>query len=106
MQTSYIYIIGSNKPPYKVGISKNLNRRLRNLQTGYPYPLQIHHTIETDISQTKLFETILHRNLKHYKTNGEWFDISLNDLKLQLDFVLIRYGEEPNLRMLVKEKLT
>ena len=106
MQTSFIYIIGSKNPPYKVGISKNPNRRLRNLQTGHPYPLQIHHIIETNISQTKLFETILHRNLKHYKTNGEWFNMELTNLKLQLEFVLIRYGDEPNLKMLIKERLT
>ena len=105
MQTSFIYIIGSNKPPYKVGISKNPNRRLKNLQTGHPYPLQIHHLIETNINKTKLLETIIHRNLKFHKTNGEWFDMSLQNLKLQVEFVLIRYGEEENLSILVKERI-
>ena len=105
MQTSFIYIIGSDKPPYKVGISKNPNKRLKNLQTGHPYPLQIHHIVETNIIQTKLLETVIHRNLKFYKTNGEWFNMSLQNLKLQVEFVLIRYGDEQNLPMLVRERL-
>ena len=64
MTTSYIYVIGSDNPPYKVGISRDPVRRLKALQTGHPYPLQLHYTKETDCCKTKLLEQVIHRHLK------------------------------------------
>lgn len=102
MSISYIYIIGGANPPFKVGISRTPERRLKSLQTGYPYPLQLHYIKETDISKTKLLEQVIHRHLKMHKTNGEWFDMNLNDLKLQVDYAIMRYGEDPILKSLLK----
>lgn len=102
MKTSFIYVIGSNNPPYKVGISKDPNRRLKNLQTGHPYPLEIHLLKETDVAKTKLLETVIHRHLKLYKTNGEWFNLSLEDIKLEVEFAIIRYGEDPILKSMLR----
>ena len=99
---SFIYIIGGSAPPYKVGISKNPNKRLKSLQTGYPFPLQLYYTKETDICMTKLLETVIHRHLKLYKTNGEWFDINLADLILDVEYAIMRYGEDPILKSLLK----
>lgn len=105
MNVSYIYIIGGDSPPYKVGISKNPKKRLKSLQTGSPYPLTIHSLTETCITKTKLLETVIHRHLKHYRTNGEWFNVPLEDLKLEIDFAIIRYGDDPILRSLVKHNM-
>jgi len=105
MDKSYIYIIGSDNPPYKVGISKDPNRRLRNLQTGHPYPLKIHLLKETDVSRTKLLETVIHRHLKFYKTSGEWFDVNLENLKLDVEYALMRYEDDPSLEFRLNEKL-
>jgi hypothetical protein len=102
MMTSFIYIIGATEPPYKVGISRDPNRRLKSLQTGYPYPLKLHYTKETDICKTKLLETVIHRHLKLYKTTGEWFNVKLDDLILDVEFAVIRYGEDPILKSLLK----
>lgn len=95
---SYLYIIGSDQPPYKVGISKNPDARLKALQTGHPYPLKIHHRIETPANRTKLLETAIHRNLKHNRQTGEWFDLPLERLLLEVEFVMIRYGEDASLK--------
>jgi len=103
--TSYIYIIGSDKPPYKVGISKNPQRRLRDLQTGHPYPLAIHSIVETPTSNNKLLESIIHRNLKHLRTSGEWFDIPLEVLKLEVEFVMIRYSEDSTIRTRITQNI-
>ena len=105
MAVSYIYIIGGNTPPYKVGISKNPQRRLKNLQTGSPYPLKIHSLTETCITKTKLLETVIHRHLKFKRTSGEWFDVPLEDLKLEIDYAIIRYGEDPILKSLLKHNM-
>ena len=102
MTTSFIYIIGSDKAPYKVGISRDPNKRLKSLQTGYPFPLQLHYSKATDICKTKLLETVIHRHLKMHKTNGEWFDVVLKDLILDVEYAIMSYGEDPILKSLLK----
>lgn len=105
MTTSFIYVIGGIDPPYKVGVSRDPARRLKSLQTGYPYPLQVHYSKATEICKTKLLEQVIHRHLKMYKTNGEWFDITLDKLILDVDFVVLRYGDDPILKSLLKAHL-
>lgn len=105
MTTSYIYVIGAEGPPYKVGISKNPERRLKSLQTAFPYKLKLHVKKSTEIAKVKLLETIIHRNINNYRTNGEWFDIDLSNLLLEIDFALIRYEDDPLLNTLAKDKI-
>lgn len=105
MTVSFIYIIGGDAPPYKVGISRDPKRRLKSLQTGHPYPLTLHSVTETCVSKTKLLETVIHRHLKMYKTNGEWFNVELNDLLLEVDYAIIRYGDDPILKSLLKHHM-
>ena len=105
MTHSYIYVIGGLEPPFKVGISKNPQKRLKSLQTGHPYPLQIHSLTETCVTKTKLLETVIHRHLKMYKTNGEWFNVELKDLLLEVDYAIIRYGDDPILKSLLKHHM-
>ena len=102
MTTSFIYIIGGIQAPYKVGISRDPAKRLKSLQTGHPYPLQLHYTKETAICKTKLLETVIHRHLQMYKTSGEWFDVTLANLILDVEYAIIRYGEDPILKSLLK----
>ena len=102
MTTSFIYIIGSDKAPYKVGISRDPNKRLKSLQTGHPFPLQLHYTKETDICKTKLLETVIHRHLKMHKTSGEWFDVTLANIILDVVYAIMRYGDDPILKSLLK----
>ncbi len=102
---SYVYVIGSDNPPYKVGISKNPEARLRALQTGHPARLRIHHKTETPANRTKLLETVIHNNLKHSRLTGEWFNLPLDKLLLEVEFVMIRYAEDQTLSLLIKNKL-
>jgi hypothetical protein len=105
MTHSYIYVIGGDEPPFKVGISKDPTKRLKNLQTGHPYPIRIHSLTETCVTKTKLLETVIHRNLKHLRTSGEWFDVPVKDLILEVQYVIMRYGEDPILKTLLKHKI-
>jgi hypothetical protein len=102
---SYVYIIGTDTPPYKVGISRNPQRRLRALQTGHPEQLRIHHQIATDAAKTRLLESVIHNNLKLHRCAGEWFDMPLDKLRLEVDYVMIRYAEDPALHLLVRQGL-
>lgn len=104
MAVSYIYVIGGDCPPYKVGISKDPEKRLRNLQTGHPHKLRIHLLKQTDATRTKLLETTIHHNMKMHKTNGEWFDLSLDKVIAEVEFAIIRYEDDPILPMRVKQR--
>lgn len=98
MATSYIYIIGSDHPPYKVGISKDPERRLRNLQTGHPQKLRIHCLRETNGERTKLLEGAIHHHLRMHRTNGEWFDLDYETILLEVEYAIMRYADDPLLR--------
>ena len=53
---NYIYVIGGTEKPYKIGITNNLKRRLKDIQTGHPFKLQVHYSEEIPIEQVRLIE--------------------------------------------------
>lgn len=105
METSYIYVIGGDNPPYKVGISKNPHRRLKTLQTGHPDKLKILSLKETEPSKTKLLESVIHHNMKQYRLTGEWFNLDLKTILLEVEYALIRYADDPILHVRVRNKM-
>lgn len=88
---AYVYVIGGTEKPYKIGITNNPERRLKNLQTGHPFELKIHHIEQIPESQVRLIEQTIHKTIKHKQTHGEWFDISLEDAISEVKFARIRY---------------
>lgn len=53
----------------KIGFTKNPLNRLKQVQTGCPYKLEIVLVINGSVK----VEKALHRKYKKFKTNGEWF---------------------------------
>lgn len=81
-----LYIIrDGNTNNYKIGITKDLNKRLRGIQTGCPHELQIiklwKHTQKQVIQK---YERVLHRYYKkcgcQLETQGEWFELRPADI--------------------------
>jgi Meiotically up-regulated gene 113 len=103
--TRYIYVIGADQPPYKVGVAKNPEQRLKALQTGHPKPLRLIHKIATDAKRTHLLEAAMHRNMRHYQQTGEWFDMPLERLLAEVEFVIIRYEEDNTLGMRLRQNI-
>lgn len=65
---------------YKIGVSKNPNRRLEELSTGCPYPIDIIYKFSS--KRPFALETALHNAYSTYKQNldgdelsGEWFSL-------------------------------
>ncbi len=56
---------------YKIGFAKDPNVRLRELQTGCPYPLKIVAASNGDRDR----ERKLHARFSDYRQCGEWFDL-------------------------------
>ena len=87
----FIYVIGSDENRQKIGFSKDVNKRLKTLQTGNPQVLKIHYFEEVPDDRARKLERKLHKELNHLRLKGEWFDISPNDAKLMLQFMVIRW---------------
>ena len=73
-----IYLIKSlNDGFYKIGVSKNPNKRLIELQTGNPSPVEILYLYESKLAYK--IENSLHNRYSYCKTHGEWFDLSIQE---------------------------
>lgn len=78
-----LYII---KTPthFKIGVSVNPEKRLKELSTGSALPLTLHSTYIPTHSAYQL-ERRLHKAFTIHRCNGEWFDIScLPEVELAL----------------------
>ncbi|QYB17371.1 hypothetical protein PV-S19_0007 [Pacmanvirus S19] len=75
-RNGYLYFI--TELPFnskvKIGISKNPEKRLKQLQTGNPNKLIIYHTIKSP--DYKELEKTMHNICVDLKIINEWFDIS------------------------------
>jgi predicted GIY-YIG superfamily endonuclease len=103
--SSYIYVIAAKEEgPSKVGFSNNPERRLRQLQTGYPEPLAIYHTEEVDPSWVQIMEGVIHRENRHKRLTGEWFRMSVEDAILEIRHAMIRFGTEVETKAQYRKK--
>lgn len=73
-----IYLIKSlNEGIYKIGVSKKPSKRLKEVQTGNPAPIDILYLYESDNAYK--IETVLHNRYSHFNTHGEWFELSIKE---------------------------
>lgn len=74
MKPDHLYIIqcGENGP-LKIGISANVEKRLRGLQSANPYPLRLVHSVRVGVERAALLEQEFHRWFAPYRLTGEWF---------------------------------
>ncbi|NDG32975.1 GIY-YIG nuclease family protein [bacterium] len=74
----FIYVIGPEDGPFKIGITKDVKTRLRELQVGCWFKIKVHFILESiDPRHT---EEIVHSFLSQYRLNGEWFKCPLNGI--------------------------
>lgn len=64
------FILCSRTNSVKIGIAKDIDSRLKVLQTANPFQLSILDYTEGNIEKT------LHKKFEHLKTKGEWFKYS------------------------------
>lgn len=72
-----IYLIRGNNGKYKIGIAKNPQSRLKQLQTGNPELLTIIETYET--TNASKIEKALHNRYSYTRKEGEWFELSVSN---------------------------
>jgi hypothetical protein len=76
-KSGFVYLIKTvQNDSYKIGCSKNVYKRLEQLQTSCPFELiVIHRIFSTDAF---LLESKLHDYFSAYKIRGEWFELTLD----------------------------
>jgi hypothetical protein len=89
---NYIYII-TNGEDYKVGFSKNPNKRLKQLQTGNSKKLKLINVYQVPDRLVRIIEKEAHREIRiRYEKRGEWFKgASEFYVKLLVDMVCEKY---------------
>lgn len=71
----YVYFI-SDGEYVKIGVAKDLSKRLISLQTANARKLELLFAIPTNGEKSAFeLERILHNQYSHYVVNGEWFNI-------------------------------
>ena len=84
--TCYIYVIGTEEGPVKVGISAYPRGRLATLQTGSPIKLGLLHTRECrDRDHALWHEETFHRVHAENRLAGEWFDMPADEAMESVD---------------------
>jgi hypothetical protein len=92
VKSHYLYVIGASRSgPLKLGISVNPDRRVNELQTGHAARLQVYHQEPVAPEKARVFESLLHKNLNHRRTHGEWFDVTVEQAIADIIFVLIEH---------------
>ena len=72
----YIYVIGSENGPCKVGITNSLTSRLRSIQTGSPHRLKLLYAHPcSDRDEAKAHEKMFHECHQECRLEGEWFNL-------------------------------
>lgn len=71
IKDKFVYFIQNPKSKeIKIGLTKDIKRRLNDIKTYFPYGIELLHIIEGN----KLFEMELHEKFKNYNISGEWFE--------------------------------
>ena len=76
----FVYLIADTiNETYKIGKTKNdVNKRLKQLQTGNSSELILIDTFKTDYPYR--LESILHNKFRHKQIQNEWFALDNNDV--------------------------
>lgn len=76
------YLLKSKKKKYKIGVTGDLEKRLKELEHKCREKIEVVHFIRCDDRQMMYFlETLLHRRYKAKRMQGEWFDLDPGEVK-------------------------
>lgn len=77
----FLYLLRAVMPNtyYKIGLSKNPKTRIGTLGVQLPFPIEALHIIPTN--DMKQAESQLHERYESKRVNGEWFELSDEDVQ-------------------------
>lgn len=74
----WVYLLQSGAH-YKIGRSQELERRVKQISVALPEKVELVHSIKTD--DPSGIETYWHNRFKEKRLNGEWFALSLSEVR-------------------------
>ncbi len=74
----YVYLLKSMSGYYKIGRTKNPKNRLATFSVKLPFEVEFEHVIEC--RDMYRLEKSLHSHFAERRVNGEWFDLSADDV--------------------------
>lgn len=74
----WVYLLKSPLGAFKIGRTKNPNDRLKTFKTSLPFEVEYLHLIETP--DMVGLEQVLHLRYHNKRVNGEWFNLSPDDV--------------------------
>lgn len=97
----FVYLIRcSENSNYKIGTTKNIQKRIKELQTGNAEQLYLIDKYESD--NAFKIEKALHNFFSHKKKINEWFDFGIED---EIKFKELCTTIDNNLNFLKKNKI-
>jgi len=88
-RSGYIYLVeGQNC--YKIGKSIDVPTRTRSFGLQLPFPTKLIHSMPTD--DMVWAEAYMHRTFAHCRMNGEWFDLSPDEVAWICDIESLNPG--------------
>ena len=101
-----VYLLKANNF-YKIGITKNkVSNRVKGLQTGCPFKIEIFDTFET--RNDLAVENALHKIFRNKGTYGEWFELLNEDIEKlysTIDYIQNFTKENDNIFLFTKESI-
>jgi len=77
-RAGYVYLILADSGHYKIGRSVNPDDRMKTFQLTLPFEVEFEHIVQCD--DMVMLERELHQRFDHQRVNGEWFDLSPDDV--------------------------
>jgi len=91
----YLYVIADDyNDIVKFGYSQDPDSRVCQLQTGNPHSLRVVHRAWAG-DRCAVLESRLHHEFAHHRVRGEWFRIPSERAAQYLDYIIIRYLDDP-----------
>lgn len=94
-----VYLMKSVDSLYKIGVSVNPKRRIKEIQTGNSNKVEL--VCEYETEKPYLLEKVLHNRYSHLLEHGEWYILSLQD---EIEFKNNCKKIEDNLNFLIENQ--
>lgn len=104
-ESAFVYFIFNiDCQAIKIGVAKNVEKRLKSLQTSSPSILELLHKIQLDsLKEAFKLESLLHKRFANLRINGEWFKAS-EELRNYIRYSSSFYSQPVNASKLIPYK--
>lgn len=74
----FVYLVRGPEGKYKIGRAVNVEDRIKAFGIKLPFDIHLEHVISSD--DYRMAEEVLHERFAHRRTDGEWFNLTDEDI--------------------------